>query len=172
MSETPIGDQTASDLSAASQTPDDAVTPDQQAHDDAVPTDVPDSPDVPDTDDGTTIPVDSPDDADTPDEAQFVAVTEPAPESSTETNAPVADDPATDDAPTSADLHFYPQTTAQTTAATQDADLADFIRDTNERIRRIESLVSDFVSEAKPYLERIEKGGISAFLGMMFGTKG
>jgi hypothetical protein len=184
---TPIADGVLADQQAA-----------QDAHDVAVPEVVPDAPAAPATDDAdaavfvaATDPADSP----VPDATVVPDTTGDAPVSTSETSSafpspmdrvnvngpdpsvPVA--PAVDvPVPDSSSPPFTvvnvdgPDPYASTSGDMNDDDaLYALVKDTNDRIRNMETVVSGFMDDAKPMLEKLGHGGISGLLGVMFGGK-
>lgn len=160
MSETPIAD------SIPDRPSDDAVddrTPDQVAHDDAVPVTVDDQ-----MDDAGDVPAD---------EATFVAATDPA-DTAPADAVPAVDVPGTpvepvqDSQPVSIPVNdATPTLSADNVPDTDGNELLALVRDTNDRIKSIQDVVSGFVADAKPFLDRIEKGGITALIGGLFGNR-
>lgn len=159
MSDTPLADGIPGDpaedttgegiVSPARPSPDDR-TPEQVAHDDAVPETVPDAPG---------------DSSQDNDAAVFVASTDPAPETAVSVSYDQSDDNVANDPGHPADV-----ATAQLdTALDNGADTAALVKDTNDRIRNIEGVVIGFVTDVKPFIEKIEKGGIAALIGGLFG---
>lgn len=149
-------------------TPDaaDARTPDQIAHDDAVPE--------------TPTPLD---DAapDAPAEAVFAADTTdrdtasqgvPTDTTPDETVVPVSDTPVMDSVMADQggpEDYTVPDAPSMAPDASAPVDVAALVQDTNERIRNIESVVTGFVDDAKPLLDKMGSGGISGLLGVILG---
>lgn len=163
MTDTPIGDSVRTDQTPALDTPPvpasvpdvpEDRTPDQVAHDDAVPDTVPDVDPVPD-DDGAAV---------------FVAATDPAPD---DAPAQVSDDV---DVPTGPDTStavavetFADDNVGPVASVDAPGEVLALARDTNDRIRAMQELVEGFVSDARPMLDKLGQGGISGLLGVMFG---
>lgn len=124
-------------------------------HDAQVPETVPDTAPVPD-DDGAAV---------------FAAATEPvtqdAPPEATPQVSPETAPEAAPDGITDQELSAL---SALVPSPDDSEDNAyTLAKDTNARIRNMETLVSGFVDDAKPVLEKFGQGGISGLVGMMFG---
>ena len=165
MTDTPIADSAA-----------------QDTHDNAVPVDVPDTSPVPD-DDGAAVFAAATDPAPATDEAEPVPATLPVDvgqdaatfaATTVPTDASVAASlgiPApTDDQGGYAVIPVEgPGPTVSDVADVNANEVLTLARDTNARIRNMEALVSGFIEDAKPVLDKFGQGGISGLVGMMFG---
>jgi hypothetical protein len=173
---TPIADGVLADQQAA-----------QDAHDVAVPEVVPDAPADPATDDAdaavfvaATDPADSPvpDATVVPDTTGDAPVDSPVPDAAGTTaqnvngldpSVPVA--PAVNVPATDSSSPPFTVVGPDPSASTGDDALYALVKDTNDRIRNMETVVSGFMDDAKPMLEKLGHGGISGLLGVMFGGK-
>ena len=122
--------------------------PEQDAHDNAVPMDVPDTDPVPD-DDGAAV---------------FVAATDPVPDAT-----PESDDSPAPESPVALSVDASPADNDAKASADEYVDVFECIKDTNTRIRNIETLVSGFIADAKPMVDKVSQGGIAGLLGALLG---